>query len=390
MAAMRKRVLEWYARHKRAMPWRGTRDGYRVWVSEVMLQQTRVAAVEPYYRRFMGRFPTLRALARARSEDVLKLWAGLGYYSRARNLHRAAREMVAKHGGKFPREVDAALALPGVGRYTAAAVLSIAYGEPLAVVDGNVARVVARLGAVRGDVRAAGRWRRLEERAQELMEAEKTKIEIRNSKIEKREQGLTSVPTRSVGTGRELQAREWNQAMMELGATVCTPRAPRCGECPVAQWCEARRLGLAEKIPPARKKRAAEKVELAAMVLIDASGRTLLVKPEKAETNGLFSGMWQFPAVGAKRVARRKKSVEMWKCGNVEVENTDAKGGWVELRAVRHSVTYREITLRPIIARVRRLPAMKGGRAVQLARVSNMAVSSATRKIAQAAILSGE
>ncbi|MBI1750221.1 MAG: A/G-specific adenine glycosylase [Acidobacteria bacterium] len=170
IAAFRTRLLAWYARHKRAMPWRGTRDAYRVWVSEIMLQQTRVAAVEPYYRRFVQKFPTARALARARSEEVLKLWAGLGYYSRARNLHRAAREIVAKHGAQFPREVDAALALPGVGRYTAAAVLSIAYGEPLAVVDGNVARVVARLDAVRGDLRAAGRWKKLEERAQELMQ----------------------------------------------------------------------------------------------------------------------------------------------------------------------------------------------------------------------------
>src|SRR3990170_2576066 len=117
LAALRARLMEWYARNKRAMPWRGTRDAYRVWVSEVMLQQTRVAAVAPYYRRFVRRFPTLRALARARSEEVLRLWAGLGYYSRARNLHRAAKAMVAKHGGKFPRELEAALALPGVGRY---------------------------------------------------------------------------------------------------------------------------------------------------------------------------------------------------------------------------------------------------------------------------------
>jgi A/G-specific adenine glycosylase len=389
LAAFRKWLRAWYARHKRAMPWRGTRDAYRVWVSEVMLQQTRVAAVEPYYRRFVKKFPTLRALARARSEDVLKLWAGLGYYSRARNLHRAAREMVTKHGGKFPREVEQALALPGVGRYTAAAVLSIAYGEPLAVVDGNVARVVARLEAVRGDVKEAGRWRKLEERAQELMEAEKPKIEKRktnNGEASRKQQAAQKAKRRQVAA-LHTRAGEWNQAMMELGATVCTPRAPRCAECPVAKWCRARKLGLVEKIPSARKKRAAEKIEIAVAVLVDARGRTLLVKPEKAGTNGLFSGMWQFPAVEIKRVARKKKSVEMWKCRSVEVEKTDAKGEWVELEAVKHSVTYREITLRPYVVRVPTLPAVKCGRAVPLAKVSDMAVSSATRKIARAAIL---
>ncbi|MBI1737933.1 MAG: A/G-specific adenine glycosylase [Acidobacteria bacterium] len=242
VAAFRARLVAWYARNKRAMPWRGTRDAYCVWVSEIMLQQTRVAAVEPYYQRFLRRFPTVRALARARNEEVLKHWAGLGYYSRARNLHRAAREIVAKHDGRFPREVEAALALPGVGRYTAAAVLSIAYGEPLAVVDGNVARVVARLEAVRGELKAAGRWKRLEKRAQELMGAEKTKIEKRsrsfgtkngkaieqrkekfenrNSSTERRERN-----NRSQRDAGATQPGEWNQAMMELGATVCTPRA---------------------------------------------------------------------------------------------------------------------------------------------------------------------
>jgi A/G-specific adenine glycosylase len=385
------------------MPWRGTRDAYRVWVSEVMLQQTRVAAVEPFYRRFVRRFPTLLALARARSEEVLKLWAGLGYYSRARNLHRAAKEMVAKHGGKFPRDAEAALALPGVGKYTAAAVLSIAYEEPLAVVDGNVARVVARLGVVRGDVKKAGRWRKLEERAQELMAAEETKIEKRKTKNEEaaRKQQAAQKAKRRQAAALHTRAGEWNQAMMELGATVCTPRAPRCEECPVAQWCRARKMGLVEKIPAARKKRAAEKIEIAAAVLVDARGRTLLVKPEKAETNGLFSGMWQFPAVEVEKVAsggqkqsllkppmnadkrRWGKELEEWtKRGNEEGQK---KRAWVELGAVKHSVTYREITLRPFLMRVRELPAAYGARVVALEKVERMAVSSATKKIARRA-----
>jgi A/G-specific adenine glycosylase len=414
VAAFRARLLAWYARHKRAMPWRGTRDAYRVWVSEIMLQQTRVAAVEPYYRRFVRRFPTVRALARARSEEVLKLWAGLGYYSRARNLHRAAKEMLAKHGGKFPREVEAALALPGVGRYTAAAVLSIAYGEPLAVVDGNVARVLARLEAVRGDVKEAGRWRKLEERAQELMGAEKTKIEKRNTNNEeaaRKQQAAQKAKRRPFGYAQGRQAAalhtragEWNQAMMELGATVCTPRAPRCKECPVARWCRARKMGLVEKIPAVRTKRETERVEIAAAVLVDPRGRTLLVKPENAETNGLFSRMWQFPAVEIKQnslkpqilqlrsgqvnadVHRLKKAEEeMRKRGSEESARTQTQGEWVELARVRHCITFREITLRPFVTLVRELRVTDGARVVALEQVERMAVSSATRKIARAA-----
>jgi len=422
--------MEWYARNKRAMPWRGTRDAYCVWVSEVMLQQTRVAAVEPYYRRFVRRFPTLRALARARSEEVLRLWAGLGYYSRARNLHRAANEIVAMHGGKFPRELEAALALPGVGRYTAAAVLSIAYGEPLAVVDGNVARVVARLGAVRGELRDAGRWQKLEERAQELMgesgewpfgfaqgkrvtsgeAGRQEEVRKRGREEGKDTAGAARAHAKALHAGWRrkpfgvaqarvpaLLAGDWNQAMMELGATVCTPRAPRCGECPVAQWCRARKLGIVEEIPAARKKRETEKMEIAAAVLVDERGRTLLVKPEKSETNGLFSGMWQFPAVEIHgdaarelgrllrglRVASKQEKEEGRKRGKEEGEKQRPS---MELGVVRHTVTYREITLRPIVVRVRELPATKGGRTVRLAKVGEMAVSSATKKIARAAM----
>src|SRR5437899_9618319 len=180
-----------------------------------MLQQTRVTAVVPYYRRFLARFPTVRALARARSEEVLKLWAGLGYYSRARNLHRAANELVAGPSGRFPRELEAALRLPGIGRYTAAAVLSIAYGEPHAALDGNVARVLARLFAVRGHLRAPPRWAQLQSAAQKLV--------------------------------APYAPGDCNQAMMELGASICTPRSPRCVECPVSRWCRAYQLGLADR-----------------------------------------------------------------------------------------------------------------------------------------------
>ncbi len=222
LSQFRRRLLAWFRRSKRDLDWRRTRDPYRIWLSEIMLQQTRVAAVIPYYRRFLARFPSVHSLARARLNSVLRHWAGLGYYSRARNLHRAAKQIVREHGGKFPRCLEQALALPGVGQYTAAAVLSIAYGQPLAVLDGNVARVLVRLAAANGEIREPRLWRRLADAASGLLASE--------------------------------APGDWNQAMMELGATVCTPRSPRCEECPVAHWCRARILGVADSMPAARSK----------------------------------------------------------------------------------------------------------------------------------------
>ncbi len=346
------RLLDWFRRGQRDLPWRRTKEPYRIWLSEIMLQQTRVAAVLPYYHRFLRRFPTLRALARARTEQVLRLWAGLGYYSRARNLHRAAKDILARHNGCFPRELDAALQLPGIGCYTAAAVLSIAYGSPCAVLDGNVARVLARLGAVRGDLRAPRRWKQLQSTTQELL--------------------ATQAPG------------DWNQAMMELGATVCTPRAPHCDVCPVARWCQAYQLGIADKLPTARKKRAPVQVRIAAAVLLDGRGRTLLVKDLKSNDGALFSRMWQFPAVRVTRGAQK----ELWRhvCALLGPtwSNKDG-GGMVLLPAARHTVTFRELTLSPFLVRVTRLPEINGAKTPLLGQLDRMPISSATRKIAVAA-----
>ena len=348
----RRRLLGWFHRRKRDLPWRRTRDPYRIWLAEIMLQQTRVATVVPYYRRFLRRFPTLGALAGARSEQVLRLWAGLGYYSRARHLHRAAKEIVARHGGRFPREFEAALRLPGIGRYTAAAVLSIAYGLPEAVLDGNVARVLARLRGLRGDLRAPRRWKQLQSTAQGLL-----------------------VPA---------AAGDWNQAMMELGATVCTPRSPRCGACPVSRWCRAYELGIAEQLPSARRKRAPVKLSLAAAVLLDRQGRTLVLKAGKRDSTkedaALFSRMWQFPAVRVSNHAEQELRRHLR--ASLGLEGTEL----VELRAARHSVTYREITLAPFLLRVERLPRLPGARMPLLAALDRLPVSSATRKIAAAAL----
>src|SRR5229473_188176 len=210
LATFRKQLLGWFRQFQRDLPWRRTRDPYRIWLSEIMLQQTRVAAAIPYYEMFLQRFPDVHTLAAAPQEEVLRFWSGLGYYSRARNLQKAAQQIVAKHGGKFPTRLEDTLALPGIGNYTAAAILSIAFGKKLAVLDGNVARVLARLGAIRGDVRESQRWQTLQDNANFFLDPD------------------------SPG--------DWNQAMMELGATLCTPKLPQCLLCPVAQFCKGRKL----------------------------------------------------------------------------------------------------------------------------------------------------
>ena len=225
-----------------------------------MLQQTQVATARPYYGAFLRRFPTLEALAAARESQVLAAWSGLGYYRRARHLHAAARAVVREHGGRVPNDPQAFGELPGVGRYTTGAVLSIAFDRPLAVLDGNVARVLSRWFAVPAAVRDPRGARRLWSLAESL------------------------VPMRRPG--------DWNQALMELGATICLPRAPRCAECPVATWCQARASGSPEKFPPVAPRRATERVRRA-VAMIERDGRVLMIRREGA----LLSGLWEPPGV---------------------------------------------------------------------------------------------
>jgi A/G-specific adenine glycosylase len=361
MKTFQRRLLDWFGIHRRELPWRASRNPYRIWVAEIMLQQTRIAAVMPYYERFLTRFPTVEALAGATQDDVLKVWSGLGYYSRARNLHRAAQEIVARHGGEFPRTLDAALALPGIGSYTAAAVLSIAYDAPLAVLDGNVARMLARLGAIRGDLREPRRWRKLSEMAQSHLAA---RLPARLS---------ARLPAHDA-------PGDWNQALMELGETICTPQIPRCGACPVARWCIARARGLTREIPAPRKKRAPVRVRIAAVILRDPRGRTLLVQDPGAHDDVLFSRMWQFPAVEVARHAQRELAAHV-----AEILDIDAASLELEaLPAARHGVTFRNVTLLPFLARVERLPKRPRTRILALDRLPELPVSSATHKIAAA------
>jgi A/G-specific adenine glycosylase len=362
-AAFRKQLLGWFRRYQRDLPWRHTKDPYRIWLSEIMLQQTRVAAVIPYYERFLERFPDIHALATAPQDEVLRLWSGLGYYSRARNLQRAAQEIVLKHDGVFPRAEKDALELPGIGHYTAAAILSIAYGARYAVLDGNVARVLARIFAVRGDLRDAKRWHSLQKSADALLDP------------------------KSPG--------DWNQAMMELGATLCTPQSPQCLLCPVTKFCQARKLGIAESLPAPRKKRATETIMLAVAVLLDPRRRTLLLPPPKlprgsaghAQVSVLVSKLWHFPTITVRRDPAAELQAHLSEIVPAAITNQPLN--LEVLPTARHAVTYRAITLRPFCICVAQLPRLQGAKTIPLSEVaapSSFAISNLTRKAARAAL----
>jgi A/G-specific adenine glycosylase len=255
---IRRRLLAWYGKNKRDLPWRRSRDAYRVWISEIMLQQTRVAAVIPYYERFLERFPGVSALASAPEQDLLATWAGLGYYSRARNLQRAARKI--EEQGNFPREYSALRGLPGVGDYTAAAIASIAFDLPHAVLDGNVLRVLSRLTGERGNVASVRVRNRLREVAEQLLHPKRT--------------------------------GEFNQALMELGALVCLPKQPQCRKCPVARHCLALEQGVQNELPVKSTRPGFSRLEKELLV-IERAGKILIW--QRSRENGRLAGFWELP-----------------------------------------------------------------------------------------------
>jgi len=255
----RRRLRRWYGRHARALPWRGTRDPYRVWVSEIMLQQTQVSTAGPYFVRFVAAFPTVQTLASARERDVLRLWEGLGYYRRARQMHEAARQIVAAHGGHFPRSVQALRELPGIGRYTAGAILSIAFDARAPILEANSLRLLTRLDGYLGDPMKADGQRRLWTAAELLL------------------------PRCRTGT--------FNQALMELGSQVCTSRQPNCPQCPVASLCAARAQNLQHTIPRRKAGPPIESLREAAVV-VKRQGSVLLLKRAAGQR---WAGLWDFP-----------------------------------------------------------------------------------------------
>jgi A/G-specific adenine glycosylase len=255
------KLVMWYNRHKRALPWRETSDPYRILVSETMLQQTRVETVIPYYQRFLEQFPTFESLAAANVDDVMKMWQGLGYYSRARNLQRAANVVAGEHGGTLPDDVTIVGSLPGVGPYTTGAVMSIAFNQPVAAVDGNVLRVMSRYLGIDDPIDDPPVKRAITEHVQAAVE--------------------TSEP------------RHFTQALMELGAMVCTPRNPQCLLCPVREGCVANATGQTGEIPKKRAKKARKQLTIVALWL-EYEGQLLV---ERRQDKGLLAGMWQLPSV---------------------------------------------------------------------------------------------
>jgi A/G-specific adenine glycosylase len=332
LGRFRQALLRWYDQHHRNLPWRKTRDPYRIWLSEIMLQQTRVAAVVDHYRIFLKRFPHVQALAAATEDAVLAAWSGLGYYRRARMLYQCAREIVRKHGGRFPQTAEGLQALPGIGRYTAAAVASIAFAEPVAVVDGNVERVLQRL----------------------------TGIDLTTPQTWQRAQALLAIS----------RPGDFNQAMMELGATVCVPGQPRCPNCPVRKWCatqpsnfhqDANGTTTMERSAPrpggtltlGSSRRIKKEIWC---VLNQRNGNVRLVqRPRKSP---LMPGMWELPQLSQ----RRRPSLVP-----------------VAWRSFRHSITVTDYAVHVNTARTAK------GKWVPVANISHFPITGLTRKILKAA-----
>jgi len=300
------RLLEWFDEHGRKdLPWQHPKDAYRVWVSEVMLQQTQVQTVIPYFERFMARFPDVITLADAAQDDVLQHWSGLGYYARARNLHRAAQVIRDNHGGEFPRTLDEVIDLPGVGRSTAGAILSLAFGQRHTILDGNVKRVLARHQAVEGWPGRTAVAKQLWDIAEQYTPEENTAA--------------------------------YTQAIMDLGATLCTRSKPACERCPVAPDCQALSLGSVTELP-GRKPKKEKPLRATTMVIARHDGHVYLERRPEA---GIWGGLWSLPEIG-------EAEVRDW-CRETLASGSDEVESWQPLR---HSFSHYDLDIHPIVVRV--------------------------------------
>jgi A/G-specific adenine glycosylase len=310
LTALRRRLLAWYRRNKRDLPWRRRPDDpYAQWLAEMMLQQTQAATVVPYYEDFLAKFPTVEALAAAKREDVLGHWAGLGYYRRAHHLHEAARVVAIERNGVFPDTVDELLALPGVGRYTAGAIASIAFKRRAPILDGNVSRVLARVFAIQYQPDASEAKRRLWNLAEEI-------LPVRN-------------------------CDQFNQGLMDLGATVCVPKNPRCGVCPLVNVCRARAMDAVDVIPPPRRRKPPRDVAMTAFIIL-AGPRILLAR---CSDGGLWPGMWGLPTIesnGDNHAAGAARVLPPSVFGQI--------ADYESLGAVQHQLTHRTLTFNVVRA----------------------------------------
>src|SRR2546422_2812840 len=320
-ASIRRSVLGWYSKNKRDLPWRRTRDPYAIWVSEIMLQQTRVETVVPFYERFLRRFPDVRSRARAREPAVLASWSGLGYYRRARNLHAAARALQRERAGRLPEDPDSLMGLPGIGRYTAAAIASIAFGRPAAAVDGNVIRVLARVFGLRGRGDSAALVREVTGRAESL--------------------------------ARGPRAGDWTQALMELGATLCLPRDPLCARCPAARFCAGRRSGVPDRFPKASLA-TAPRAEQRVLLIASSGSRVLLVPDE-----GDFRATWTLPYARSGASPARAARVLATRLFGKSAAPAGPRATFRH-RTFSHSLTYEVWSLEVGAAQGARVPGRRG------------------------------
>jgi len=338
-----RKLLAWFERNRRDLPWRRTKDPYAIWLSEVMLQQTRVATALEYFPRFLRAYPTLEALAKADLADVLGAWSGLGYYRRARSLHAGAREVVEKYGGKLPRDAASLRRISSVGPYTAGAIASIAFGVREPLVDGNVARVLARIFALRCDVRTPLGSRELWRLAGEI------------------------IPEADPG--------RFNEALMELGATVCLPGQPRCGACPVNDVCQARALGIETELPIAKKKKPPREIDMVALV----SRRGTRVLLGRRKTGGLFGGLWEPPMIELRDRARPQ--VRLGSLLGTELVGLSVVGKQT------HVLTHRKLRITIATAEVAGEPAAPGAAPYErfewhgASKLAGLGMSSLARKI---------
>ena len=350
--SVHRRLIAWFRKSRRDLPWRRTRDPYRIWVSEVMLQQTQVPTVLPYYERFLKRFPTVGALARAPQEAVLKVWQGLGYYRRAQNLQAAARAVVRDHGGRVPDDPAAFARLPGVGRYTCGAVQSIAFGRRLAALDGNAVRVIARWFATtdsvdRSAVRA-GLWDLAETLVpgslsgvarprgcsrDRAFQPSSPKGGLDAPRMHGHGKGAVAVPP-----GFANPSGDWNQAIMELGSRLCTPRSPQCTACPVRRHCRAAAKGIQDRVPVRRKRRPIPHIEVGAGV-VWRRGRVLLCT---RRADAMLGGLWEFPG------GKRRRGETLPACIRRELKEECGLAVTVgrHLVDVTHAYTHLRVTLR--------------------------------------------
>lgn len=310
--ALHDALIAWFEAHKADLPWRNSRDPYAVWLSEIMLQQTQVATVIPYFERFLARFPTVHDLASAPLDDVLKLWEGLGYYTRARNLHRAAQVVVCDLKGSFPATVEELQTLPGIGRYTAAAIASFSFGQDVALLDGNVIRVFARVFDITGDIRQTATITRLWDLAEQL-----------------------------VPRGR---AAAWNEALMELGRRVCTPKAPDCTTCPIAVLCTAYQNGVQHERPVRSRRPRTPHYDVTAAITRRADGRILIAQ---RPPDGMLGGLWEFPG------GKREAGESLADCLRREIREELAIDIAVDqqIGTVKHAYSHFRITLYAFVCR---------------------------------------